>query len=151
MKLRLTHKSSLAVLAIVVTLCLDSIIRPTNAYLKLYPILLSLAYFASLIPQIAKAYFSGYWTMSVTTEYGQELPMRVIDCKQDNGLVITETKVYIAGVESEVTKDSEPYMFGITRTFCDHVVHIEDLLLDDDDLLDLVNETYGTDYFIEEK
>lgn len=150
MKLRLTNKAALALLAIVLTFLLDGIIAPKSDLWMLAPIGVSLAYLSSLIPDLAKAYLQYYWPDKVVSEYGQILPLRKVRCSYDNGMHIVDYVVNIVGVESEVTKDTEPSMFGL-NPFVDYVVHIEDLLLDDDDLIDLVNETYGQDYFMESK
>lgn len=150
MKLRLKQQAAIALIALAIVPLLASLLFPRNDIVLYVCVSVCAAFIVSLIPSLTKSYCTNQWSESVFTRSGDEYPIRAIKVKADFEFAKDiNVRLIIAGVHVEVNSSHRPNMFGIPPRV-DHVVNIEDcMLLSDDDLVDLLNELYETEYYIE--
>lgn len=152
MKLRIKQQAAIALLALAIVPLLASLLFPHNDIVLYAGISVCAAFLISLIPSLTASYCTNQWAESVFTRGGDEYPIRVLNVKADFKFAQDiKVRLVIAGVHVEVNSSHRPNMFGIPPRV-DHVVNIEDcMLLSNDDLVDLLNELYETEYYLEEK
>ena len=148
--LRIPQKTSLSLIATFGFLAIKSI--NMNAVLGIIVSIAAASMCAAFIYNIlllAKTYcFSKLWAdMDIQDNIGYNHPVKQLDLLQD-GRQIT---VKVAGVTKEVDRTTTPFDYGLPAQI-NYIVHIEDLAnYSDDELVELINNTYLCQYEVNEK